>query len=495
MLRHPKTPFIFGSVLILGFAIYIAVTYPLPGSLSTAHAGVKGLATLARCTSCHAPAGRAAGCLGCHREIAGQLETDRGYHAHLLAGGEPECAGCHPEHIDGDFAIIGPLAWQGRGPEGFDHPHTPFHLEGRHAGLSCEDCHHREGQAPFTLPDYPSIPRPRTFLGLTQECAHCHEQVHGEGLYPACSDCHGQEKFKPPAHFDHDEHFVLANGHAGAPCDGCHVRVSPEGSGALSVGLRGTRCVDCHPAPHRVDWERDCESCHPADASPWSRGGKGLTIAAHALTGFRLDGPHGDVACESCHPESPSFAEKYPDPASSGYRRRRDTCEGCHRDVHGGQFLAAHPHCVDCHDSTHFVPAALGPGDHDIYPLEGAHLGAECNDCHRTGSRAAALLSSPEIRLYRGTPRECSACHRDVHLGQFQQGGVTRCERCHASAHDWTATRFDHDRDSRFPLEGAHARVDCAVCHPRVLLPGDLRVVQYRPLSTKCEDCHGIIQR
>ena len=47
------------------------------------------------------------------------------------------------------------------------------------------------------------------------------------------------------------------------------------------------------------------------------------------------------------------------------------------------------------------------------------------------------------------------SCHEDIHRGQFQEGGVTRCERCHGSTGRWVADRFDHNRDSRFPSRGS----------------------------------------
>jgi cytochrome c553 len=49
---------------------------------------------------------------------------------------------------------------------------------------------------------------------------------------------------------------------------------------------------------------------------------------------------------------------------------------------------------------------------------------------------------------------------------------------------------FDHERDARFPLGQAHAKVACAGCH-EVERVGERELVRYRPLDTACAACHG----
>jgi hypothetical protein len=60
------------------------------------------------------------------------------------------------------------------------------------------------------------------------------------------------------------------------------------------------------------------------------------------------------------------------------------------------------------------------------------------------------------------------------------------------------AERFDHEKQTRFPLAGAHATVTCAKCHPTVAAsaswvtsttPESARR-QYAGVSTACESCH-----
>ena len=79
-------------------------------------------------------------------------------------------------------------------------------------------------------------------------------------------------------------------------------------------------------------------------------------------------------------------------------------------------------------------------------------------------------------------------CYRDVHQGQFRQGGNTDCQRCHDES-KFTTTKFDHNRDSRFKLDATHAAVPCARCHTAVASPAG-PVTRYRPLGIECKDCH-----
>jgi RecJ-like exonuclease len=75
---------------------------------------------------------------------------------------------------------------------------------------------------------------------------------------------------------------------------------------------------------------------------------------------------------------------------------------------------------------------------------------------------------------------ECQACHGDPHEGQLVQAG---CQSCH-SVQGWARVTFDHNRQSRFKLEGAHARLPCAACHGKT-------IVRFKPLPIACEGCHG----
>jgi hypothetical protein len=71
--------------------------------------------------------------------------------------------------------------------------------------------------------------------------------------------------------------------------------------------------------------------------------------------------------------------------------------------------------------------------------------------------------------------------------------GRTDCARCHWTT-AFTRLRFDHDRDSRFPLGEMHDDLACSACHKPVQKGADAvgkAVVRFRPLARKCVDCHG----
>jgi len=145
--------------------------------------------------------------------------------------------------------------------------------------------------------------------------------------------------------------------------------------------------------------------------------------------------------------------------------------------------------CTACHrtDASTF---RIEPFDHAReakYPLTGAHAQVTCNACHRRDKAG--------VRRYRGTAQACASCHTDPHRGQFRRNGATNCERCHGSAVAWNDMTFDHNRQTRFPLDRTHAQVACDRCHFGVKQPDGARVVQYRPLGTQCRDCHDFDKR
>ena len=63
------------------------------------------------------------------------------------------------------------------------------------------------------------------------------------------------------------------------------------------------------------------------------------------------------------------------------------------------------------------------------------------------------------------------------------------CASCHTSI-SWSPLRavleFDHNRETRYPLRGMHEKVECRLCHSRMV---------FREASTKCADCHADIHR
>jgi hypothetical protein len=86
------------------------------------------------------------------------------------------------------------------------------------------------------------------------------------------------------------------------------------------------------------------------------------------------------------------------------------TCSSCHEDIHAGQFSsAAGPSdCTRCHQTQKWVPSEFNHETQSSYKLTGAHRNVRCGLCHsETTARAGK-----KIVVYKGVPRECSACHQ-----------------------------------------------------------------------------------
>lgn len=401
-----------------------------------------------------------AGCVDCHTE-AGWKPTriDHTKTRFPLLGqhAQAECAACHKSAVyrEAPSACIachraddqGARGHRGRFGEQCDSCHdarawkpatfrhdrdTRFALRGGHRDATCTACHagtlYRD-KAPTA-------------------CVDCHRQDdrHKGSLGNECGGCHTENRWTETARFDHARtRYPLLGRHVGVACNACHK------PGAASYRVADTRCVACH---RQDDWHRPtlgevCESCHV------EKGWKDLTRFDHARTRFALRGAHVTPACSACHRDT-------------RYRETPSDCNGCHRedDRHAGQLGAA---CESCHGEQRWSDARF---DHAKarFPLTGRHLRVECKGCHETPR-------------YHDAPRECLACHRtdDVHKARLG----ARCDSCH-NTRDWRLWTFDHDRRTRFALDGAHKPLACTRCHVDAAPAGQAAA----PLGETCLACH-----
>jgi hypothetical protein len=124
--------------------------------------------------------------------------------------------------------------------------------------------------------------------------------------------------------------------------------------------------------------------------------------------------------------------------------------------------------------------------DHDStrYSLRGAHRSLACSRCH------VPLAAGRPVRFAGlGTSCDAGGCHRDPHEGQFaDRSRGSACTSCHTET-AWASLVFDHQRDTDYPLDGAHRNLKCVACHRPT---GQPPLVQYRPLPHRCEDCHTL---
>jgi hypothetical protein len=241
-------------------------------------------------------------------------------------------------------------------------------------------------------------------------------------------------------------------------------------------------CSRCHDRANRERQSQLCMDCH-----------KDVGADVRGRSGFHGRLPGIDNAqCKACHSEHlgrdadivnlnrASFRHDATDFPLVGAHATAD-CESCHK--RGSKFRAAPSRCADCHRADE--------------PHDGK-LGADCGACHESTTWARVRFDHGKTRFalrdrhatatcsachagnrYAGTPVQCAACHapEDVHRG----ARGADCASCHATT-GWKTTKFDHARETGFALLGSHARVDCKGCHTSPNLKD--------PLPRECVGCH-----
>jgi hypothetical protein len=443
-----------------------------PGALSRAHHALDGPT---HCTSCHVAGGgqRKLRCLSCHTEIRRRLSEGRGLHPSLIGKGraEDQCARCHSEHNGADFV---PTRWD-VSLDDFDHRKTGYPLEGGHAHLKCAVCHLPEHIQVAMRKEIRMKDLKRTYLGLSQECATCHQDAHQGQVGKACERCHTITKWKDVSRFDHSTaRFRLTGAHTKAPCEKCHPAVSSPGSAKAVVrytGIAFAQCGACHRDVHNGAFAAACSTCHTDQA--WKPARNTLVTFDHSRTKFPLLGKHAAVACGKCHQTADFKA-----PVA------HDRCDACHRDAHGGQFLsrADRGECGACHTADGWKPSTYTIQSHagSAYPLLGRHAAVRCDACHKHADGAT---------LYRIAFQRCADCHRDPHAGRFAAESESgRCESCHTVARFRPAEfTIERHQKTRFHLEGAHLAVACNDCHKAS--PGIATAYHFAGLS--CATCHA----
>jgi hypothetical protein len=312
--------------------------------------------------------------------------------------------------------------------------------------------------------------------------------VHQNKFGSACQKCHSTAGWGNVAltEFNHDRtNFALRGRHTFLSCKQCHLPGQP-----LKIA-RYSRCTDCHRDYHQGQLSKRgqqgaCEECHtvtgfsPADFS----------IDDHRQTAYPLAGAHLAVPCNRCHKK----IIKNSTDQSIQFKFESTTCPSCHQDIHQGTVdnylhkvspLSAGQGCEYCHTVVGWKKVEF---DHrqTRFELTGKHMQLACSRCHQP------LWQNDQTRLLFGLlSTQCHSCHQDVHQGQFQDNasGQVLCQRCH-TPDDWHKLLFEHNRDSRFPLQGAHQTVPCNRCHP-LLADNGRKYVHYKPLDTGCLACHG----
>lgn len=409
----------------------------MPGEVIEGHADFE-----QECTQCHDRGDRSRNsqlCLACHKDIAADSRTRRGYHGRMPNAERAQCNACHSEHQGRKADIVKFSA------ASFDHKLTDFPLVGSHASAACGSCHVTG----------------KPFREASSECAACHKDrdAHQGQLGRNCGSCHNATAWTDTK-FDHSTtKFPLTGSHAQTTCAACH-------AGNKFAGTP-KQCVSCHAIDdvHRGTRGASCSNCHETRSWKTSR----FDHAREA--NFALLGAHSNLQCQQCH-RSGDFKAQLP-----------RTCEGCHRsdDAHATRFGGE---CSTCHTNEAWRPSPFDHSRDAHFALLGSHRDLACHRCH-----TATLRDHP-------VGKECSSCHKldDAHGGT---AGL-KCEQCHGNDNWSPAIGFDHDL-TRFPLVGMHVVVPCAACHENHAFSRTAagcndchsdRDVHRGNLGTACHDCH-----
>ncbi len=391
------------------------------------------------CEACHTVAGqgqmtfaaRATDCNSCHlKDYQATRNPDH------TAGGFPhDCQSCHAT-----------ASWMGAR---FDHNATRFPLSGAHLAVNCTQCHGTGG-----------------FGALPTTCVSCHQTdynnardpSHQQAQFPTdCTVCHTTTAWSG-ATFNHNATaFALTGAHVQATCTQCH------GDGVYKG--KPTACLSCHqtdynnakdPNHQQAQFSTNCTVCHTT--STWT----GATFN-HSTTTFPLTGAHVQLTCDQCH-------------GDGVYRGKPTTCVSCHQADYARTTTPNHQQaqfptdCTVCHTTTTWNGASFNHSATN-FPLTGAHIQLNCDQCHGDG-------------VYRGKPTACVSCHQSdynttTNPNHQQAQFPTDCTVCHTTA-TWTSATFNHSNTS-FPLTGAHVQATCAQCH------GD---GVYNGKPTTCVSCH-----
>ncbi|MCB0547266.1 MAG: hypothetical protein KDD19_06720 [Phaeodactylibacter sp.] len=426
-----------------------------PGPLSRAHADLEGIAN---CTQCHTLGEKVSNdkCLNCHKEIRSLISSRSGYHASRDVRGK-DCSECHSEHHGRNFDMA-------RFDEGnFNHSLTGYELAGAHRRIDCRQCH---------IPDFIDEPelkkRKDTFLGLSKDCASCHEDYHQKTLSNDCARCHVPDAFAPATKFDHNQaDFALRGKHKDVECIECHRKEIRNGKQFQAFsGVPFSNCNSCHTDVHQSNLGTDCKQCHTEESfSSLSQ----IRRFNHNQTRFPLKGAHQRVNCADCHNMNTSPTQVFQDRLGV----RSNDCASCHKDVHDGQFGAS---CADCHSEKSFRNINTDKFNHNLtdFRLRGKHEAVDCRKCHKESLTASLPHNT------------CAACHEDYHEGAFTASVPVRdCADCHTEdGFDVPLFSFEDHSKTKFPLNGAHLATPCFACHL------DENKWAFRNIGNRCADCH-----
>lgn len=289
-----------------------------------------------------------------------------------------------------------------------------------------------------------------SFAGIPNtSCLSCHDGLakridagrsfHATVSEQACIDCHGDHGGPKSSATKEPARKAFRHETAGFALEGAHARVACETCHDAPIAKIDPSCGRCHEDAHSAALGPECGACHTTAA--W--GAQLKTNAEHLLS---MAGRHGSQRCEDCHAQGANLLLPV-------------ICNDCHTQGHGGTMAP----CDQCHEVTAFKPATFDHGPCTC-AFPGKHQTVECLACH-------------EGFKFTDTPTLCSGCHDK----ERPHDAIGECSRCH-TATSWVDNRFDHNKQAKFKIEGAHESVSCTQCHAGGT---------FRGAPQACEGCHA----
>jgi hypothetical protein len=394
------------------------------------------------CTRCHTNGGFTGltkDCSSCHLGTYNATTNPN----HPAAQIPTTCADCHTTNP----------GWK---PATFTIHNTYYALTGKHATISCDQCHN--GNYGNNLPT---------------TCVGCHQNDYNQTNNPPhgaaqfgtdCQTCHTTTAWTP-ATFDHDsKYFPIYSGkHQGTwtLCTDCHTDASNYATFS---------CIICHAHSNQTEMDNNhqgvngysynslaCYSCHPT--------GSVTGAFNHNNSGFPLTGAHTTVLCSACH--------------TSGFSGTPTACSACHINSYnqtnnpGHQAAGIATTCETCHTTNPGWTPATMPTHNNYWPLTGGHATiTNCDQCHN-GNYGSNL------------PSTCVSCHQ-TNYNQTNNpnhstlGISTDCASCHTTTPGWSPALFPI-HNNYWQLTGAHATItNCDLCHNG----------NYNTAPITCVGCH-----
>lgn len=396
----------------------------------------------------------------------------------------------------------------------FNHQVTGYPLKGKHFETQCSDCHTQKAKQNVLTKN-----QSFRFTGLRKDCLSCHQDYHvfkgfknkHFGNLNNCQSCHDESKWSITKNFSHNQHtrYNIDGEHLKLNCLECHVKKDKSNRILASQykwpHLTQDTCLTCHKSPHRNQFspallKKACTDCHVTSGWYDMKDGKKFD---HSKTRFPITGAHASISCTDCHGPQGKQTFKF---------KSVDLkfCIDCHQNIHKNQFSKSinTNSCSTCHTTQNFKERLKFDHSSTRYPLEGAHSQLKCSECH-VPSKTQVLLTTPNIKSGPGKTKQsqnfilsqfqfphvsktdCLSCHTDYH--QKQLG--TSCLDCH-NVETWKKVRFNHNKQSDFPLRYKHETVKCIECHKPIqgakvsLKNESRRVIRYKPLDPACVTCH-----